>query len=126
MSILKGKNAYVKIGANTMIQTDDWTLVINNGIEEITDHGDSWVVRTSTILDWNATVEMYTDFADTAQAALKTAVLAGTTVTVNLYESASNYWSGTVCIDTMSQSAPAPGLVRLTVNFLGSGALAYT
>lgn len=125
MSVLKGKAAYVKIGANTMIQTDDWTLNIDDGLEEITDHGDSWAVRESLILDWNATVELRTDWSDTAQAAIKTAVLAGTSVTLNLYESASKYWSGTAFIDNISQSAPAAGIVRTTINFAGSGDLTY-
>jgi hypothetical protein len=124
MSILKGKLAYVKIGANTMIQTDNWTLNIDDGLEEVTDHGDSWVARETTIMDWNATVDMFTDWSDTAQAAIKTAVLAGSSVTLNLYESASHYWSGAAFVN-ISQSAPTTGIVRTTVNFNGNGAITY-
>lgn len=125
MSILKGSSAYVQVDASTVIQTNTWTLNINDGIEEITDHGDSWRIRESTILDWSAVVEMFTDWTDTAQLAIKTKVLAGTSVALALMESASYKWSGTAFIDNISQDAPTPGFVRTTVNFIGSGALSY-
>lgn len=128
MAFAKGRLGYVKIGADTMIQTRNWELNLTPDEEDVTSHGDTFHKRETPIMDWNATVELSgIDFSDTAQAALKTALETnlGASVTLVLYESATHYWSGSA-IPRLTQRTAATGIVAGTLAFAGNGAIAYT
>jgi len=127
MAAIAGKDGSVKVGANTVAETTNWTLNINADLLDTTAHGDDWRERIEGLKDWSATVEASWDMTDTTgQKALQDAILGGTTVTLNLYVNSSNYYSGTAYISRITVGTPVADRVTVTFEATGTGALSYT
>lgn len=128
MAALVGKDAKVMIGTAQVAQADTWSLDTPATLLETTNFGSAgWKEYIAGLKEWNGSFECNFDPTDTTgQVALRTAWQNGTTVSLKLYVNATNYYSGNALIENMPVSSPVGEKVRVTVNFRGSGQLAYS
>ena len=125
MAGLAGKDGSLVIGADTMEEVTSWNLDASADMLEDTALGDEWKTNVVGLSEWSATVEVSWLMSDTAQVAVQNAYLNKTSVTPKLYTNASNYYTGTAYIESMSISDPVGDLVTATLGLKGTGALTY-
>jgi len=126
MAILAGNAGSFKLGANTVLEIDQWQLDVTPGLEETQSFGDTWKERTLTLKEWSGSASGRLDNTDTnGHVALATAFLAGSTVAGRWYYSATAYYSGTAFV-TASITAAENGLMTVSYSFNGTGALSHT
>jgi hypothetical protein len=129
MAAKLGKSGKVMVSSDAVAMIESWELSLDNPAIETTGLGAT--ARTyvgqglpagTGTLTWKAL-----DLEDTATGALNTAFLAGTAVTLTLYETAAKYWGATGAIITsLSQSVNLEGVVVGSMGFTLSGTIAYT
>jgi predicted secreted protein len=125
MAGLAGKDGSLVIGSDTMTEVQSWSLDVSTDMLEDTALGDEWKTNVAGLSEWSGSAEVSWLMSDTAQVAVQNAFLNKTTVTGKFYTNASNYYTGTAYIESMSISDPVGDLVTATLNFKGSGALTY-
>lgn len=125
MAAAAGKGGKVMIGANAVASVKSWSLDASADTLNTEALGDSWKSVIIGLKEWSASVELDWDMSDTAQTAIQTAYLNGTSVSVKLYTNATNYYSGTAFISSLSVETPVDDLVGATAELSGSGALSY-
>jgi len=126
MAVMVGNAAAFKLGTNTVAEMDNWSLDVSTNLEETQAFGDTWKERTSTIKEWSGSASGRLDTSDTnGHVALKTAFLAGSTVSARFYVDGTNYYSGTAYVQA-SFSAPENGIITANYTITGTGALSYT
>ena len=127
MAAIAGKDGSAKIGANTIAEVTSWSMDVSADMLDSTSLGDDWREFIAGLNGATASVEVKWDIPNDAngQTAMQTALLNGTTVTLNLYTNASNYYSGTAYISSMSVSDPVDDLVTATLECQFSGAVTY-
>ncbi|GGF88483.1 phage tail tube protein [Paenibacillus abyssi] len=127
---IAGFNGSVKIGAATTVSDiENWSLDIEaETLESNPFDGNGWRSAVAGIKGWSGSFEgTWKVSADTTgQKALQDALLAGTTLELRFYTNVTNYYSGTAYLTSMNVETPADDLVRITFDFQGTGALAYT
>lgn len=126
MAGIAGHAAAAKIGTDTILEMSEWSLDIERAMEDDTEFGDTWEAQVSTVGKWSGSVKGRWGATGTQQAAIQTAILAGTSIALRLYVNASNYYSGTAYPTKMSPAATVKGLVEVDISFTGTGALSYT
>ena len=103
---IAGKNGKVIIGTGTtkVVGIKNWSLELSLETLETTALGDDWKNYISGLKEWTASAEgdfeVTTD--TTGQKLLSDAYLAGTTVEVKLFVDATNYYTGTAYINSLS------------------------
>lgn len=126
MAVFVGNAAAFKIGTNTVAEMDAWTIDAQTGMEKTHAFGDTWEENTSTIKSWTGSGSGRFDPSDTnGQAAIITALLAGTTVAGRWYYDSDSYFSGSAFVQG-SISASENGMVTVSYNLTGTGALSHT
>lgn len=126
MAVKTGKSGAVKLSTNTVLEIDSWTLNAGPNLADSAAFGDDWEEKTATLRKWTATAKGRFDITDTnGHAALVTAITGGSTVSLRLYEDGTKYWSGTAYVEGQF-GQEVNGLVEVTYNFTGTGALSYT
>jgi hypothetical protein len=129
MTAIVGKNGKVKQGTNELAYVESWELSISDEALETTGLGATartYVGRglpenTGTVT-WRAL-----DNSGTGEAAIRSAALAGTSVALDLYESATKYWKiEAAYITSFSQTVNVDELVSGSFEFTISGAPEYT
>jgi hypothetical protein len=129
MALLAGNVASVKIGANTVLQVQKWSLSFGPNLQDTASFGDTWDEKSKALLKWSGSFAAQAlTFADdtTGQDALNAAALAGTTVALRLYESSTKYWSGNAFIELSADADESSATQGRSYTFTGTGALAYT
>ena len=121
MAHLAGKSGYVDTGT-AVAGIKSWTLDYNSDALEATDFADAGV-KTYIIgcSGWSGSFEGYKEGAPQT--------LAGAAVTLKLYESATAYWSSAASgafITGVHPSVSADGVVSVSYDFQGTGALTHT
>lgn len=127
MAAIAGKDGLAKLGANTITQVQSWSLDITQDLLDSHALGDEWKEVIEGLNDWTASIEFSWDIPNDAngQTALQTALLNGTSVTLDLYTNASNYYEGTAYVSSFSIETPVDGKVSGSMELKGSGALTY-
>lgn len=127
MAAIAGKGGSAKIGANTIAEVTSWTMDIAIDMLDSTSLGDSWREFIAGLAGGTGSVEVKWDIPNDAngQTALQTAALAGTTVTLNLYVNATNYYSGSAYVSNVNVSDPVDDLVTATFDMQFTGAVSY-
>lgn len=124
---IAGKNGKVIIGSGTtkVVGIKNWSLELSLETLETTALGDDWKNYISGLKEWTASAEgdfeVTTD--TTGQKLLSDAYLAGTTVEVKLFVDATNYYTGTAYINSLSIEDPVDDVVTISIEFTGNGAL---
>ncbi|MFW6299492.1 MAG: phage tail tube protein [Oceanicaulis sp.] len=121
---LHGKDGIVKVGSNTVAETQSWTLNESSDVAESTAQGDTDKTYLPGQKDWTASVTANLDPSDTTgQGELST----GATVTLNLYpaddESGDAEYSGSAIVTAVSTSSERQGIVSVNLELQGTGAL---
>jgi predicted secreted protein len=110
-----GGNGYVDTGS-AVSGIKSWTLDYNSDALETTDFADagvkSYIIGGS---GWSGTFEGYKDGAPQT--------LAGSSVTLSLYEDNTYLWTGTAFITGIHATTSADGIVSYSYDFTGTGAL---
>ena len=124
---IAGKNGKVIIGSGTtkVVGIKNWSLELSLETLETTALGDDWKNYISGLKEWTASAEgdfeVITD--TTGQKLLSDAYLAGSTVEVKLFVDATNYFTGTAYINSLSIEDPVDDVVTISIEFTGNGAL---
>jgi predicted secreted protein len=127
MAAIAGKGGSVKIAANTVAEVSTWSMDISADMLDSTSLGDDWREYIAGLNGATGSVEVKWDIPNDAngQAAMQTALLNGTTVTLNLYVNDTNYYSGSAYISSLSVEDPVEDLVTATFEAQFTGAVTY-
>ena len=127
MAAIAGKSGSARLGANTIAEVTSWSLDISSEMLDSTSLGDDWKEFIAGLRGATGSVEVKWDVVSDAngQAALQTAFLNGTAVTLDLYVNATKYYTGSAYISSLSVEDPVEDLVTATFEMQFSGAVTY-
>lgn len=126
MAVKTGNLGAVKIGASTVTEINKWSLSYGPNLEDIAAFGDSWEKKGAALRKCSGSFSGAYDPSDTnGHVALRTAALNGTSVTLNLYEDASKYYSVTAFIEVALDVEETQAAEQVSYTFTGSGTLTY-
>jgi hypothetical protein len=124
MATHAGSEGKVYVGSSQIAEIKSWSMEITSDTVDASIIGTSWRKNQATIKGWSGSIEGFWDETDTTG---QGALVAGGTVTLNLYPEGNTtgdkYWSGDVIITAISYSASFDGLVEVSFSFTGTGAL---
>jgi len=129
MAILSGNVGAVKLSTNQVAQIQKWSLSVGPNLQDTASFGDTWEEKSPALLKWSGSFTgQALAFGDdtNGQDALRTAALAGSTVSLRLYESSTKYYSGTAYIELALEADESSATQGRTYTFTGTGALSYT
>lgn len=127
MAACSGSGGKVMVSSDTVAFVESWDLDISDEALETTGLGASartFIGRGLPALGGSLTFRAL-DNSDTATAALRAAVLAGTSVALKLYESATKYWGGDAIVTGYKQTTNVDGLVTGSIDFQCTGSWSY-
>ena len=124
MATHAGSEGKVFIGSNQIAEVKSWSLEVTADTVDASTIGTSWRKNQATIKSWAGSLDAFWDEADSnGQGAL----IAGKTVTLNLYpegdEEGNSYFTGNVIITSISYKASFDGLVEASFSFTGTEGL---
>lgn len=127
-----GYGGECKIGANVVANVKQWELPLAADLYDTSTLGSQWKAYTPGLIGSDAKIDVFLDLTDTnGQVAIQTAILNGTSVTLNLLTSTAggatqHTYSGTAFVKGIDIKDPvnAPEEASLTLTF--SGAISYT
>lgn len=127
MAAIAGKGGSARLGANTIAEVSSWSMDLSADMLDSTSLGDSWREFIPGLNGATGSVEVKWDIPNDAngQTALQNAILNGTTITLDLYVNASNYYSGTAYVSSLSVEDPVEDLVTATFEAQFTGAVTY-
>ena len=123
MSVLKGREASIKVGTTAVLECQNWTLDIGTETVDTTSFGDQFREFTATFATWSGTAKGNYALAG-SQASLQTAVLGGSTVDVRFYVDSTYYYHGDAYVSA-AISAAVDGIVEVNWSFSAASALTY-
>lgn len=127
MALVKGRDGIVKVGSAVVAGVQSFTLNFDLDTLDGTSMGDANKVYLVGDMEVSGTIDVNTSTGDAAQAALNTAMLAKTVVTLELYDEGGDgtgkkYWTGDAVISSLAKTADRGELVKSTYNWFASGA----
>lgn len=126
MAAESGINGSVVLGANSVLNISEWSIDIKNNIQDSTAFGDTWEQKLPGLKGATGNLKGLLNVGDTTgQALLKTAVLAGTTVALILYNNA-NHYDFTAFIDGLKTDNKVDGVCEVEFSFVADGAVTLT
>lgn len=127
MTAIAGYGGSLKIGSNSMAEIGDWSLSIDAAMLDVTKLGDAWKDMIPGLKSWSGKGTGRWDMTDTnGQVAVQTALLGGTTVTINLYTNGTHFYGGTAYVKQISIKDAVNAAVDFDFSFEGTAALSYT
>lgn len=126
-----GKVCRIRKNTTNINGTGSWQITANIDMADITAQGDSWKTQLPGIASWNGSFEMQFIPGNTEQKALLDNLIAaspGTKLTdVKFVQDAqANQFTGNIYLTSISVNAPLTDVVKMTVSFVGDGALTLT
>lgn len=130
MAAICGKGGKVMVSSDTVAYVENWELTINGAeLSDITALGASaksylscGLPSATGRISWKAL-----DNSDTATAALRTAILAGSSVAIKLYETSAKYYDITSAyLSDLSQTVSVDGPVTGSCSFTCAAMPEYT
>lgn len=124
MALIHGKKGKVLVGTDAVLRVQNFN--INPDIETVDAHsmGDDWKSHLTGFQSWSASISCLYDPADTTGQAV---LAVGSEVAVTLYpggdDTGSPEYSGTVTITSKPITVSKDGLVEVSFEGLGQGAL---
>jgi predicted secreted protein len=124
MATHSGSEGKVFIGSNQVAEVKSWSLEIKTDTTDASIIGTDWRKNQATIKSWSASFEGFWDETDTQG---QGSLVAGTTVTLNLYpegnDSGDTFWSGDAIVESVSYSGAFDGIVEASFSVTGNGAI---
>ena len=127
MATYRGTDGAVFVGTDRVGEVRSFTLDISAEVINANVMGDTWAKNKGGIRSFSGSIEAYFDDADTGQTAIQAGIAAGTSVTLNLYpmgnSSGNIVFSGAAIITGINRSQSHDGMVEVSFNYTGDGAL---
>ena len=125
---IKGYDGSVTVAAGAMGNAKAWSLDISQETVDTTDFGSAgWKESVSTLNSWSGSITAIFDASGTAEGALQTGLIAGSVVALALQmgDGTGSYdvYTGNAHITSQGVSNDVNGIVEVTFNFEGTGAL---
>lgn len=124
MATHAGSEGKVFIGTAQVAEVRSWSLEVTADTVDASIIGTQWRKNQATIKSWSGSFDAFWDESDTTG---QGALVAGATVTLNLYPegnaTGATYWSGEAIVTSIAYSGSFDGIVEATFSFTGSGAL---
>ena len=125
---IKGHEGSVTVASGAMGNAKAFSLDINQETVDTTDFGSSgWKESQATLKSWSGSITAIFDESGTAEGALQTGLTAGSTVALDLQlgggTGSYDKYSGSANITSQSVTNDVNGIVEVTFNFEGTGAL---
>ena len=124
MAVFSGKNGVVQLGSNAFAEVRSYTLNQTADVVESTSMGDDAKTYETTLTDFTGTVDLFFDDTDTNG---QVAATIGSSITLNLGPEGSTSGkyklSGTALVTAKNITASNEGLVEMSLEFQGTGAL---
>jgi len=125
---IKGYDGSVTVAAGAMGNAKAWSLDISQETVDTTDFGSAgWKESVSTLNSWSGSITAIFDASGTAEGALQTSLIAGSVVALALQmgDGTGSYdvYTGNANITSQGVSNDVNGIVEVTFNFEGTGAL---
>jgi|SaaInlLV_10m_DNA_3_1039740.scaffolds.fasta_scaffold00252_36 hypothetical protein len=125
---ITGHSGSVTVASGAMGNAKSWSLDISQETAETTDFGSNgWKESTATLKSWSGSIVCIFDASGTAEGALQTGLTGGSTVALELMLGAGtgsyDKYSGNATITSQAASSDVSGIVEVTFNFEGTGAL---
>ena len=124
MSNHKGSEGAVLVGANVVAEIKAWSLDESANIIDDTELADAWKTKQAGTKEWSGNLECFWDETDTTgQGALDV----GAEVTLNMHPEGNvtgdTFYTGLAVITGINRSGGVDGMVEVSFNFEGNGAL---
>ncbi len=130
MAAIVGYAGNVKVGSNAVASVKQWELPLAADKYDVTGLGlaaPGWKSYLAGLTGAEAKVDVFLDPTDTnGQVAIQSAILAGTSITLNLYTTSSHYFGGTAYVTGMDIKTPVNGPIEAALTCIFSGAITYT
>lgn len=131
MTAIVGYKGNVKLGAtggtNVVAEVKTWEAPLAADLYDVTKMGDQWKDMLPGLVGSDVKIDCNYDPTDTnGIVALQNALLNGTSVIVNLYPNATNYFSGTIYIKQFGVKTPVNGPVEVSITGTFTGAISFT
>ena len=125
---IKGYQGSITVAAGAMGNAKAWSLDISQETVDTTDFGSAgWKESVSTLNSWSGSLTAIFDASGTAEGALQTGLIAGSVVALVLQmgDGTGSYdvYTGNAHITGQSVSNDVNGIVEVSFNFEGTGAL---
>jgi predicted secreted protein len=125
---IKGYAGSVLVGASTVGNAKSWSLDISQETIDITDFSsDGWKESTAGLKSWSGSVVVIFDASGVAEGSLQTSLTAGSTVSLSLQMGGGtgsyDKYTGTATITGQAVTNDVNGIVEVTFNFEGTGAI---
>lgn len=125
---IKGFDGSITVEAGAMGNAKAWSLDISQETIDITDFGSNgWKESVAGLKSWSGSVTAIFDASGTAEGALQTGLTTGSDVTLALTlgggTGSYDVYSGEAKITSQSVTNDVNGVVEVTFNFEGNGAL---
>jgi hypothetical protein len=123
MASHKGSEGTVHIGSDAIAEIKSYSVNESMNVIDDSNIGDTAKTYQSGSTEWDGSVDVFWDEADTAQIALTN----GASVTVKFYPEGATtgdkYYTGTALVTGISRSASVDGMVDASYTLKGTGAL---
>jgi hypothetical protein len=125
---IQGYNGSVTVASGAMGNAKAWSLDISQETVDTTNFGSSgWKESATTLNSWSGSITAIFDASGTAEGVLQTGLTGGSTVSLDLQlgDGTGSYdkYSGTANITSQSVTNDVNGIVEVSYNFEGTGAL---
>jgi predicted secreted protein len=125
---IKGHDGSITVASGAMGNAKAWSLDIAQETVETTDFGSAgWKESVATLKSWSGSVTAIFDASGTAEGALQTGLTGGSAVALDLQlgDGLGSYdkYSGSAIITGQSVSNDVSGIVEVSFNFEGTGAI---
>lgn len=125
---IKGHDGSITVASGVMGNAKAWSLDIAQETVETTDFGSAgWKESVATLKSWSGSVTAIFDASGTAEGALQTGLTGGSAVTLDLQlgDGTGSYdkYSGSAIITGQSVSNDVSGIIEVSFNFEGTGAI---
>jgi hypothetical protein len=123
-----GHTGSVTVASGAMGNAKAWSLDISQETADRTDFGSSgWKESAATLNAWSGSITAIFDASGTAEGALQTGLTAGSSVALDLQMGGGtgsyDKYSGSAIITGQSVTNDVNGIVEVTFNFEGTGAV---
>jgi len=125
-----GHSGSCTVGGSAVTEAKAWSLEVSQDVADVTSFASSgWKESAATLKSWSGSITVIFDGGgDAGQAALIAGVTSGSSVALELLTSAtgsgtSEKFSGNAIITSMPITNEVAGIIEVSFNFTGTGAL---
>lgn len=126
MTAIAGYAGALKIGANQVLEIDKWDVNIDSDIYDTSSYSNAWKNQIAGLRKWSGTCSGRLYQGDTTgQAAIQSALIGGTSVSVSFYIDGTHNYSGTAYVKQIQIKSSVTTTVDFSCTFEGTGVISY-